>query len=113
MTADVTAARFATGSSRTRRKPSLATARDVPNTGFGFTFATPEKFTLLSGEDVLVDYLFNRRVIHHFFCRDCGVESFARAKTKDGREMFAVNIRCLDGIDTSALSPKPFDGKSL
>ncbi|HEX3215528.1 MAG TPA: GFA family protein [Aestuariivirgaceae bacterium] len=81
--------------------------------GLWLTFATPEKFTLLSGEDDLVDYLFNRRVIHHFFCRDCGVESFARAKTKDGREMFAVNIRCLDGIDTSALSPKPFDGKSL
>jgi hypothetical protein len=81
--------------------------------GLWLTFATPEKFNLLSGEDGLVDYRFNKKVIHHFFCRDCGVESFARARTKDGREMIAVNIRCLDGLDISALSPKPFDGKSL
>jgi hypothetical protein len=27
--------------------------------------------------------------------------------------MIAVNVRCLDGVDISSLSPKPFDGKSL
>ena len=81
--------------------------------GLWLTFASPEEFRLLSGEGSLVDYRFNKKVIHHLFCRDCGVESFARGKTKDGREVFAVNIRCLDGVDISALSPKPFDGKSL
>jgi hypothetical protein len=81
--------------------------------GLWLTFATPEQFTLLSGEEKLIDYLFNRKVIHHLFCGDCGVESFARGKTKEGREMIAINVRCLDGIDIAALSPKPFDGKSL
>ena len=81
--------------------------------GLWLTFASPEEFRLLSGEGSLVDYRFNKKVIHHLFCRDCGVESFARGNTKDGREVFAVNIRCLDGVDISALSPKPFDGKSL
>jgi hypothetical protein len=76
-------------------------------------FRRPEAFTLLSGEGNLVDYQFNKKVIHHLFCRECGVESFARGKAEDGREVFAVNIRCLDGLDISALSPKPFDGKSL
>ena len=76
-------------------------------------FAGPEAFRLLSGKGNLVDYQFNKKVIHHLFCRECGVESFARGKAKDGREVFAVNIRCLDGLDISALSPKPFDGKSL
>jgi len=27
--------------------------------------------------------------------------------------MFAVDVRCLDGVDVSKLSPKPFDGRSL
>ena len=69
-----------------------------------------EKVTRL---DALVDYQFNRHVIHHVFCRTCGVESFARGKGKDGRDVFAINVRCLDGVDIATLSPKPFDGRRL
>jgi hypothetical protein len=47
------------------------------------------------------------------FCRTCGVEPFARGKAKDGSDMFAINVRCLDGIDIAKLSPRPFDGKNL
>ena len=47
------------------------------------------------------------------FCRGCGVESFARGETRDGKPMFAINVRCLHGVDVSKLSPKPFDGRSL
>jgi hypothetical protein len=81
--------------------------------GLWLTFATPDRFKLLAGEDALVDYRFNRHVIHHLFCSTCGVESFARGKAPDGRETIAVNVRCLDGVDISTLSPKPFDGRSL
>ena len=38
-----------------------------------------------SGLDDLVDYRFNKHVIHHVFCRTCGVESFARGKTRTAR----------------------------
>ena len=41
-----------------------------------------------------------------------GVESFARGETRDGKPMFAIDVRCLDGVDVSKLSPKPFDGLS-
>jgi hypothetical protein len=41
------------------------------------------------------------------------VESFARGKGKDGKDVFAVNVRCLDGIDIAKVSPKPFDGRSM
>jgi hypothetical protein len=81
--------------------------------GLWLTFATPDQFNLLSGQDALADYLFNKKVIHHLFCSSCGVESFARGKTQDGRDVIAINVRCLEGVDISALSPKPFDGKSL
>jgi len=81
--------------------------------GLWLTFVTPQQFKLVSGLDDLADHQFNKHVIHHVFCRKCGVESFARGKTKDGKDIFAINVRCLDGIDVAKLSPKPFDGRSL
>lgn len=42
-----------------------------------------------------------------------GEESFALGETRDGKPMFAINVRCLDSVDVPKLSPKPFDGRSL
>jgi hypothetical protein len=81
--------------------------------GLWLTFVKPEQFKVLAGESELKDYQFNKHIIHHLFCPACGVEPFARGKTKDGDDMIAVNVRCLDGVDIAALSPKPFDGRSL
>ena len=81
--------------------------------GLLLTFVAPEQFTLLSGEDVLSDYQFNKKHVHHLFCPACGVESFAKGTAPDGRTMYAVNVRCLDGVDLSTLTLSPFDGKSL
>jgi hypothetical protein len=71
------------------------------------------QFTLLSGEDHLADYQFNKKIVHHLFCSHCGVASFARGTGPDGSAMIAVNVRCLDDVDPAALSPMPFDGRSL
>ena len=81
--------------------------------GWLLAFAPVEQFTLLSGEDVLSDYQFGKKRAHHLFCAGCGVRSFSRGKAPDGREMYAVNVRCLDGVDVDALTITPFDGKSL
>jgi hypothetical protein len=81
--------------------------------GLWLTFVSPVQFKLVSGLDALCDYQFNKHIIHHMFCRTCGVESFARGKSKDGKDVFAINVRCLDGVDISKLSPKPFDGRKL
>jgi hypothetical protein len=78
-----------------------------------WTFVTPDKFALRAGGDDLVDYQFNKKVIHHLFCPQCGVGSFSRGKGPDGAEMIAINIRCLDGVDNTGLTPTSFDGKSL
>jgi hypothetical protein len=71
-----------------------------------------EKFQLLKGADALTDYLFNKERIHHLFCKTCGIKSFARGVGKTG-PMVAVNTRCLDDVDGTALQVKHVDGKSL
>ena len=81
--------------------------------GFILAFAPPAAFRLTSGEDGLTTYTFNKKVIQHLFCATCGVESFARGTSPDGKKMVAINVRCLDGVEPGDLSPKPVDGRSV
>jgi len=81
--------------------------------GYLLTFVPRAQFTLLSGEDDLTDYQFNKKIIHHVFCRHCGVGSFVHGTAPSGADMAAVNVRCLDGVDLAEIAPVPFDGKSL
>ena len=80
--------------------------------GLLLTFVPPEQFKLLSGEESLSEYQFNKKVIHHLFCPACGVESFARGTSPDGKSMYAINVRCLDGINLGSLTLKSVDGRS-
>lgn len=77
------------------------------------TFTPEENFALRSGEDHLTEYLFNRHAIRHLFCKVCGIQSFARGSTPDGKAMIAVNARCLEGVDPDTLHPKKVDGRSF
>lgn len=76
------------------------------------TFVPESTFRLKTGADNLTDYQFNKKIIHHLFCKTCGVRSFARGKAPDGTPMIAINVRCLDDVDVSTLSPMPYDGKN-
>lgn len=76
------------------------------------SFVPTSDFTLASGEDKLVDYQFNKGVIHHLFCATCGVTSFARGTDPKGQSMVAINIRCLDGIALEDVTIVNFDGRS-
>jgi hypothetical protein len=78
-----------------------------------WAFTGADQFELQSGCDDLIDYQFNKKVIHHLFCRQCGIGSFSRGKAPDGSDMVAINVRCLDGVDPTALEITPFDGKTL
>jgi hypothetical protein len=78
-----------------------------------WTFVPAGEFTLTDGGDNLVDYRFNKKVIHHLFCRNCGIESFGRGKGPDGAETVAVNVRCLDGVEIAALTLTPFNGRDI
>jgi hypothetical protein len=81
--------------------------------GLVLAFVPAENFTLLSGEDNLQEYFFNKKSIHHLFCKTCGVESFARGKRSDGTPTIAINVRCLEGVDLDQLTIKQVDGKSF
>jgi hypothetical protein len=81
--------------------------------GFLLHFVSPEQFVLISGEDQLTEYKFNRMAISHLFCKTCGVQSFGRGKRRDGTLMIAVNVRCLPDVDPKALTITQVDGKSF
>jgi hypothetical protein len=76
------------------------------------TFVGAGQFKLLEGEDALTDYQFNKHVIHHLFCSTCGITSFCRGTNREGRPMVAINVRCLEGVEPSALPVTHFDGRS-
>jgi hypothetical protein len=76
------------------------------------SFVPAQQFKLLSGEEALTDYQFNRHVIHHLFCKTCGIKPFARGKGADGSDTVAVNCRCLENVELSSLKVMPYDGRS-
>jgi hypothetical protein len=76
------------------------------------TFVGTDQFKLLSGEGELSDYQFNKNVVHHVFCKTCGIHSFGHGTGPGGKEMRAINVRCLDGVEPSTLKLTPFDGKN-
>jgi hypothetical protein len=80
--------------------------------GYLLTFVPESQFELLSGQDSQSDYQFNKKHIHHLFCKKCGVRSFGHGKSPEGGEMYAINVRTLDGVDLDALQVKKVDGKS-
>jgi hypothetical protein len=80
--------------------------------GAVWAFGPKAKFKLTKGEGRLGDYKFNKHVLHHRFCPSCGIESYAEGKGPDGSEMFAVNLRCVEGVDVAKLTPKQVDGRS-
>jgi hypothetical protein len=81
--------------------------------GWLLTFATPAQFELVAGESELTDYQFGHKRIHHFFCRHCGVKAFSRGQDREGQTMYAINVRCLAGVDLATLPVEQVDGASI
>lgn len=80
-------------------------------TGTLLAFVPATSFKLLKGEESLTDYQFNKKVIHHVFCKTCGIRSFSRADGPKGATV-AINTRCLDDVDATTLNVQHFDGRS-
>lgn len=78
--------------------------------GLLLAFVPADRFTLLSGDDVLTSYLFNKHSIEHRFCSICGCQPFAEGKNADGTGVRAINLRCVPDIDADTLRIKKVDG---
>jgi hypothetical protein len=97
---------------------------DVPSTGIAcncsicrrkgsvLAFFPRAKFTLETSRDALATYTFNKHVIQHHFCKTCGCAPFAEGRTPDGREMIAINLRCVEDFDLASVAITEFDGAS-
>ncbi len=66
-----------------------------------------DKFRLLQGADRLADYQFGSRIIHHQFCRTCGVKPFGRGSFEPIGAFYAVNVLCLDDVSDAELAEAP------
>jgi hypothetical protein len=79
-----------------------------------FAFAPADKFVLKAGADSIGLYQFNRHLIKHYFCKSCGIQSYAMGTAPGStQELAAVNARCLDGVDVSKLAVKHVDGRKF
>ena len=79
--------------------------------GSVLSFTPRDKFKLMSGEENLTEYLFNKHKIHHPFCRTCGIQSFFHATMPDGTPVTAINANCLDGVEPRQLSSQHINGR--
>ena len=66
-----------------------------------------DKFRLLRGADLLADYQFGREVIHHRFCRQCGVKIFGSGDFEPIGAFYALNLACLTNATDEELAAVP------
>ena len=76
-------------------------------------FAPRDKLRLLTPEADLATYTFGKHAIQHRFCPQCGIHPFGEGSDPAGNRMAAINVRCLEDFDFSALPVKHFDGRAL
>lgn len=78
--------------------------------GYIHHFIPHEKFTLLSGQDMLTSYRFGSREAEHLFCKKCGVKSFYQPRSHP--KSYSVNLNILDGADAIKANIIPFNGRN-
>src|SRR5258706_537151 len=65
-------------------------------------------FRLLSGEEKLDDYQFDRKMIHHRFCTRCGISPFGTDDIEQiGRTFYAIHVGCLNNVTSEKLLELP------
>lgn len=79
--------------------------------GYLLWFVPRESLRLKSGEGEYGTYLFNKHVISHHFCKTCGCAPFATGKAPSGADTAAINVRCLEDVDLTAVKRVPVDGR--
>ena len=92
---------------RTRRTTRREAVRSL------LWFVARSSLRLTTPEANLRSYTFNKQVIKHRFCANCGVHPFGEGVDAKGNATAAVNIRCLEDVDLEAIPVNHFDGRSV
>jgi hypothetical protein len=79
--------------------------------GYLSWFVPRSQLRLKSSAESMSTYKFNKHVISHHFCPNCGCAPFGFG-VKAGEPMAAVNVRCLEGVELTTLKRVPVDGRS-
>jgi hypothetical protein len=67
-----------------------------------------DEFEWMSERERAANYQFGAREIDHYFCKTCGIQTFARSTLEQlGGEFYCVNIACLDGVSDAELANAP------
>jgi hypothetical protein len=76
-------------------------------------FVPRDKMQLLTSEQAMNTYTFNKHVVKHRFCDTCGIHPYGEGVDSNGNHVAAINIRCLDGVDLESIAVQHFDGRAL
>jgi len=76
-------------------------------------FVPREQLKLMTPDENASTYTFNKHVIKHRFCPNCGMHPYGEGVDRKGNAMAAINIRCLEGIELGNVPVTQFDGRSL
>lgn len=76
-------------------------------------FVPLEQLRLTTPEENASTYRFNKHVIEHRFCANCGIHPYGKGVDPKGQAVAAINIRCLEGLDIAAIPVHHFDGRSM
>jgi hypothetical protein len=75
-------------------------------------FVPRDNLRLTTPASSLSTYTFNKHVIKHRFCANCGIHPFGEGTDPNGNATAAINIRCLEGIDLASIPVNHYDGRS-
>ncbi|AHC77880.1 TPA: GFA family protein [Pseudomonas aeruginosa] len=80
--------------------------------GWLLWFVPRDRLALKTPASAMHTYTFNTHRLQHHFCPTCGCAPFSEGIGPDGQARAAVNARCLEDIDASALPVQHYDGRN-
>ena len=78
--------------------------------GYLHLIISKPRFSLLQGEDSLIDYRFHTGLARHLFCGVCGVKSFYIPRSHP--DSFSVNLNCINLPEEVDVVIENFDGRN-
>ena len=78
--------------------------------GYLHLIVAADRFSLLEGENDLVEYRFHTGAARHLFCGFCGIKSFYIPRSHP--DSFSVNLNCIDLPERVDVTIKDFNGRN-